>query len=167
MPRKAWRVRTTKTRVSDVTRVFLETGERPDGNLGTFTLLGDPHQLRHVWATVGQSILEEWIVSHPCSRPWAWWELEAPEPRRRTGGIGAALHTVLAIEPCVTYQVPLHWVRPDHEVCFGVGPAVNTADPPRHESQAAYLDRLGLLSASERDYLGMHPELLNDDYLQP
>lgn len=166
MPRKAWRVRGTKTRLSDVTRVFLATRTRPDGHLATFTMLGDAHQLRTVWSTVGRQFLADWVQAHPCTRPWPWWELEAPEPRRRTGGSGVALHSVLAVAPCYRWQIPTAWVRRDHAKLLGVGPAVDPEDPPRHESQAAYLQRLGLLSTEERHYLSTHPELLTDEILR-
>lgn len=166
MPRKHWKIRSAKTRVSDVTREFFETGSRPDGHLATFTLLGDPAQLRAVWAATRSAILGDWLQAHPCARPWVWWDLEAHEPRRRTGGVGAPLHAVLAVDPRYAWQIPRHWVTTDHATVFGVGPAVDPANPPRHESQAAYLDRLGLLSPAEKQYLSTHPELRADEILQ-
>ncbi|HAR38567.1 MAG TPA: hypothetical protein DCS09_08385, partial [Porphyromonadaceae bacterium] len=43
------------------------------------------------------------------------------------------------------------------------GLAIDPADPPKYESQAAYLRRHGLLTREERAHLGKHPELLEPE----
>jgi hypothetical protein len=34
------------------------------------------------WGDVRDELLPQWIREHPGTRPFAWWEQEAPEPRR-------------------------------------------------------------------------------------
>jgi hypothetical protein len=34
------------------------------------------------WGEVRDDLLPKWIMERPGSRPWAWWQEEAPEPRR-------------------------------------------------------------------------------------
>jgi len=112
-----------------------------------------------LWDQHKAGILEEWVEGHPCTRPERWWEFDAPgetaswyprgdchgaQPyRRRIGGSGApsyAARTTLGIPSQWTGGIPL--------------------DPPTFESQAAYLERHGLLTAEERRHLKRHPELL-------
>jgi len=47
------------------------------------------------------------------------------------------------------------------------GKAIDPADPPLFESQAAYLQRHALLTAEERRYLARNPRLLEDEALRP
>ena len=109
--------------------------------------------------------------AHPGHRPWAWWRVEAPEPcRRRLGGIGTPAHECLAHGPEFRFGLPAHWVTPwqvayytgrardvhgqpigaEYRGCGFSGVAIDPDDPPQYESQAAYLERHGLLSAEER-----------------
>jgi hypothetical protein len=96
------------------------------------------------------------------------------EPRKRLGGSGTVAGEVLNIWPHFRFGLPLEWVsafdaryyrgaavdvhgRPiGHEFrgsgFSGVAP--DPHDPPRFESEAAYLDRYGLLTAAERSRLG-------------
>ena len=39
-------------------------------------------QLSEVWAELRDELLPAWIEDNPGTRPYAWWECEAPEPRR-------------------------------------------------------------------------------------
>jgi len=123
-----------------------------------------------LWRKHGEDIVADWIDEHSGSRPWAWWRWNAPEPRQRLGGIGTPAHEVLAYAPTFRLGIPVYWVRP-WEVAYYTGTArdvegrligqefagrdfrgvaIDPADPPRYESQAAFLDRLGLLSPAER-----------------
>lgn len=90
------------------------------------------------------------------------------EPRQRLGGIGSPKHEVLAHAPCFSYGLPNEWVSQHDEDLYNgrltdvngekilsyhegdfKGVAVSPLDPPRFESQAAYLRRLGLLQPGE------------------
>ncbi len=37
--------------------------------------------LREPWEAVKAELLPAWIREHPGTRPFAWWELDAPDPR--------------------------------------------------------------------------------------
>lgn len=101
--------------------------------------------LQALWTAHRAWILEQWITARPGSRPFGWWKYEAPEPRRRLGGVGTLSNDR---HPLLELGIPTHWqiARPASVDRRELDPS----DPPRYESQAAYLDRLGLLSADER-----------------
>ena len=42
-----------------------------------------------MWAELGEGIVAEWAQERPGSRPSCWWRYQAPEPRRRLGGVGS------------------------------------------------------------------------------
>jgi hypothetical protein len=103
------------------------------------------------------------------TRPFIWWSLEARAPRRRLGGVGTPKHEVLNYFPEIRFGIPVYWVnewevsyfngrrRDIHGNRIGTeyadghfqGRAIDPDDPPRYESEATYLARLGLLSAAE------------------
>lgn len=92
------------------------------------------------------------------------------EPRRCVGGIGTPAYEPLNVWPAFDRGIPLEWVstfdvtyyngraRDIHgspigtEYHEGYFPydAIDPEHPPRFESEAAYLDRHGLLTAEER-----------------
>jgi hypothetical protein len=76
------------------------------------------------------------IRGHPGTRPWAWWRYEAREPRRRLGGKGVSLRDDWS-----------YWGTPGSYVYEYDD---DQWDPPVYETQAAYLERLGLLLPEER-----------------
>ena len=92
-----------------------------------------------------------------------------PKPRERLGGIGTPCHEVLNYAPSFTRGVPDQWVSQwdadyyngravdihgnrigteYHEGHF-LGPPIDPDDPPRFESQAAYLRRHNRLAPGE------------------
>ncbi len=116
-------------------------------------------------------MLADFVREHPGQRPHVWWQVEAPEERRRRlGGTGTPSHEALAYMPHFKFGIPTSWVaqwsvdyyngraRDVHGKPIGTeyreghfkGQAIDPDDPPRFESQAAYLDRHGLLTAEER-----------------
>lgn len=165
MARKAWRVLSAKTRISDATQLFLETGDRSPGHLATFTLSEDRDQMRIVWSAVREYVLEGWIMEHPCTRPFAWWQVEAPGPRLRLGGTGTPIDEHLAVQQRFRYGLPLCWASPATVSTFRVGVVPSPADPPVFESQAAYLARHRLLTVTERAHLAAHPQLVTHETL--
>jgi hypothetical protein len=84
------------------------------------------------------AIVAEWTKDNPGTRPSLWWEWCAPEPRKQLGGHGVRRREMFAAcLPVYHCGIPSDWVE------------VDEADPPRFESQAAYLERHALLQADE------------------
>jgi len=130
--------------------------------------------LAEVWTEYGETVLADWIAERPGTRPSLWWLFSAPrqpvgtypgwfydgtlpQPRKRLGGIGTAAHEVLAYTPAFPFGVPLAWIGEGDMTTWpslaGRAEPVAADDPPLFESQAAYLDRLGLLLPGERERL--------------
>ena len=175
--------------VSDAVLHVLETGEpkaeEAHDLLDLHRLVGrNETALRAVWVEHREEILEDFIDENPGRRPWAWWKYDAPEPRLRLGGTGTPAHEVLAHAPAYDRGIPVHWItawdaayysghgRDIHGHPIGTefhgrdfpGVAIDPDDPPRYESQAAYLDRHHLLDADERarlDASDFEPEPIN------
>ena len=168
--------------VSDVVWQFLETGdlhaEDPNEFLDLFHLTGNGDALRAVWIKHhDDEILEDFITECPGRRPWAWWEYDAPELRRRVGGTGTEKWIGLRAHlPVHAFGIPAAWTD-EWEVRYYTGRAVDVHghpigqefrgrhfagvaivadDLPRFESEAAFLARHHLLSADERAQLDDH-----------
>jgi hypothetical protein len=77
-------------------------------------------ELREAWTLLRDELLQEHIAQQPGSRPWAWWQWEAPEDMRQIGEDRTKLS-------CGRVYVS-----------------------PIYETEAAYLARLNLLTAAER-----------------
>ena len=45
-------------------------------------------EITDAWEQLGAEIVEEWITTHPFTRPRMWWRIDAPEPGRLTNGGG-------------------------------------------------------------------------------
>ena len=133
-----------------------------------------------LWAEYGPAVLEWWIIEHAGTRPTCWWKFAAPGHRRRLGGVGTPSWEGLpAIAPRYTLGVPMCWIgeweveyftgkarhvrtgeliAPENVGKPFAGVAIDPANPPMFESEAAYLDRLGLLLPGE------HRRLTNADF---
>jgi hypothetical protein len=152
---------------------FLETGGSGDDS-EMFIMSVNVDAVRSEWDIHKDDVMNNF---EQCSRPWAWWR--DAEPRRRIGGTGTPSSDVLAYAPSFEYGIPGHWVKPFDVAYYNgrfkdvdgkkvgsfqegdfTGRAIDPGDPPRFESQAVYLQRLGLLTATERAYLKRHPELM-------
>jgi hypothetical protein len=107
-------------------------------------LLAGEEGTKAVWERFREEILTEHIAELPGTRPRGWWAFDAPERRRRLGGVG---------EPRFTAWSDMTW-NGLFELWFtGPGWEGTPCDPydmPTFESQATFLDRHGLLSAAER-----------------
>ncbi|MRR56372.1 MAG: hypothetical protein EG822_18045 [Deltaproteobacteria bacterium] len=78
------------------------------------------------------TLLADWIKENPCSRPWFWWEYDAPkEPvsnrfreisfharRERIGGTGSPSWEHLNIGPCFSIGLPCSWVSSFDEAYY-------------------------------------------------
>lgn len=43
-------------------------------------------EIRRIWRDCRESFIARWIDKHPGTRPWAWWQFDAPdEPLRVVG----------------------------------------------------------------------------------
>ena len=109
-----------------------EPGDEMDQAVIALEFFSDPATLERAWEVLGPTATAEHARHHPGCRPALWWRHTAPEPeRRQLGGTGRRS----AMGPI--YGLP--WLL-----------EIDPDDPPRFESQAAYLRRLGLLLPGER-----------------
>ena len=108
------------------------------------------------WDRHRDVVLVAWIRKHPGTRPQAWWEFDAPEPRRRLGGKGTPCHGVLAHAARYASGIPEDWIADFWIVDQGVkAERFDADDAPVFESQAAYLRRLRLLHEREGTRLSL------------
>jgi hypothetical protein len=110
----------------------------------------------------------QWHVKHwPGTRPRLWWKFDSPGQRLRLGGIGDTLDTCSAYAPQFDFGLPVNWRRAD-QLHFDRGTPIDDRDPPRFESEVAYLKRLRLLLPGEarrlrpRDYRPVAVQVCND-----
>ncbi|OHB54670.1 MAG: hypothetical protein A2Y12_19105 [Planctomycetes bacterium GWF2_42_9] len=116
-------------------------------------------RVKELWDNYKAGILEQWIEEHPCSRPEKWWEFDTTENRLRLGGIGK--HNEYS--PCFKNGIPKSWYpSKDNSPPWSKS---SIPDPPCFESQAAYLQRLNLLTPAEKQHLKKHPELLQSEVI--
>jgi len=113
--------------VSDEVIKYLKCGECERGDFEIFLLTGPNgrKELREIWESVKDEIMNTWIIEYSCTRPWAWWEYDAPrwerkfnayfdgtkpEPRQRIGGTGTPNYEVLNYVPYFDKGIPENWV---------------------------------------------------------
>jgi hypothetical protein len=152
----------------EMMRRVLESGadreiERGPGWFAAFQLEGlliraavrrDPERRCDLWDEHGADVLEQFVRAHPGARPYAWWALESPEPRRVVAGAARIRH----LDPLaarLNLGRPFEW----HELLEG-------DEPIRLESQAEYLRRLRVLSPAEHAILGpeaFEPETVDEE----
>jgi hypothetical protein len=126
-------------------------------------------ELAAVWEAHSERIVAEHVADHPGSRPERWWQYNVTEPRQRLGGIGTPASEVLAHKPRYSFGLSVDWVDKWMVKYYGGtavdihgtpigslvptnfrGIAIDMNNPPRFESQAAYLKRHGLFLAGEK-----------------
>lgn len=119
-------------------------------------LPADMAAVEAAWRAHGAKLVEYWASdpeghegtllepapAGPGHRPWGWWAFEAPEPRKRVGGTGEPSDRPWCPAPRLSFGRPAVWET------------WNADDPPRFETEAAYLDRLDLWLAGERKRAG-------------
>ena len=106
--------------------------------------------------------------------------------RLRLGGIGNLDFEFLANVPRFSYGIPTGWISKFQVEYYNgrsldvhgkliesnykngdfEGVPIDPENPPVFESEAAYLDRHGLLSKAEKKYLKQHPELLEPEKVE-
>ena len=182
--------------LADEARHYLFTGQPADWEgcdpFVEFFVFPTRATQRTVWQTHRDELLPGWVSKSPGTRPWAWWEFDAPrcpslpgcesddfslrermlpEPRCRCGGIGQPEYEVLNSAPSLPFAVPATfldswWV--DEEGVNGI--AFDPNNPPQFESQATYLTRHGLLATGEARRLravDFEPEIVSDEGGRP
>lgn len=145
MPRKLRRPKARTASVPIAFQHYVLHGDRDaalaaDPETGWLDLLllcgPDPGRrgLTDLWATVRADLLAVWVQDRPGTRPWAWWELDAPpwttdvparvrplavdnaavwrlkQPRRRLSGIGTPVYEALNYIPELAFGVPVQFV---------------------------------------------------------
>jgi hypothetical protein len=144
-------------------RLLLETGRCGEPNQGAehedWVMLFRAHKpgsraAEPLWRDHGEEILAEWVAEHPGTRPWGWWKFDATEPRPVVRG------TALVSDR--------RWWAERWRDQFGVPMFVQIrprgAALPLVESEASYLQRLGLFAVGERaecDEEAFEPEEIN------
>jgi hypothetical protein len=146
MARKPIRLKTKKSPLTDEQRRWLYSVD--EGLPDDVVILSFEREAATLWKSYRHEVMEWWIEQKPCSRPARFWEFELSEPRKRLGGTG---------EPDVSTDykkgIPSDWE------------AIDPEDPPTFESEAAYLERHGLLTKSEKQWLAEHPEALEPEVI--
>lgn len=100
----------------------------------------DVEAIRVCWEEHREHVLEDFINEHPGERPWAWWKFDSREPRRQLAGAAW-------LEECP------EWGKELVDGVPRVAPPLDPDNPVEYESQADYLERLGLLTVQERHAL--------------
>jgi hypothetical protein len=95
--------------------------------LGFFPYSLTDHEFADLWAEHADRIIEEHVAQWPGTRPYRWWQYDAPrmavgthpdcfwdgklpEPRRRLGGVGTPRHECLGYVPDFSYGLPTGWI---------------------------------------------------------
>jgi hypothetical protein len=108
--------------------------------------------IKKLWDESRDKIMASWISKHPGTRPLLWWRFDSSGDRERIGGKGQMTWEKWpSVMPTFEKGTPSSWAEIDPD------------DPPRFESEAAYLLRHDLLSAQEKKYLVSHPELMEPE----
>jgi len=110
---------------------------------------------KEAWGVLGEQILRDWTCEHPGQRPAAWSWFEAPERRRRVDGVQHPFDD--RVRKKKHDEMPDHYWAKRHayDLHFGVPRIVSGDDmfAAKYESEAEYLERLGLLTEAERKEL--------------
>jgi hypothetical protein len=158
------RIDKRRTDVTDAHEAWLHGDDKEAGLIP----YAPDDELAALWDAHSERIVAEHVATYPGTRPHRWWQYDAPEPRRRLGGIGTPASDVLSCVPTFRYGLPWIWIErwqvmyysglavDIHGAPIGdryprsfAGVAIDPNDRPRFESQAAYLKRHGLFLAGE------------------
>ncbi len=183
MPTK--RQRRTRNRRAEIPAELISYF-RDETGFPTLAFFLNDAEIKAAWYETKDGILKAWIVDAPGTRPSHWWKFEAPEPRRRLGGVGTASSEVLANATSYKFGIPDSFVSQSEADYYNgrakdihgkpigteyqeghfAGVAIDPANPPQYESQATYLQRFGLLLPEELERLGaadFQPEAIEAD----
>ncbi len=133
----------------------------------------DMDAVLQAWEALGGEILKDWIrceppneaTSYACpgTRPWAWWEFDAPELRRRTDGKPHPFENPDRIAHVAEKEAEFPgYAERAMRVWYGLPALFCTPDDfgAEYETQLNHLKRLDLLLPGE---LELVEEMLKDD----
>ena len=105
---------------------------------------------REAWEALRDELLSAWVRDDPCTRPWAWWEFDAPERRRRIDGKPHPFDS-----PARKQHGKKFGHKETEKLFFGMPNYLMVEDDAdaEYESEADYLERLGELTDEELDAL--------------
>lgn len=111
--------------------------------------------MRAAWDSVRSELLDGWITDNPGTRPFAWWRYDAPEPRQRIDGkphpFGDPSRLAVVANLRATNDADDWLCRAACRLSFGTPTLAGLGEGfASYETQAAYLERLGLLTDGER-----------------
>ncbi len=140
--------------ISEAAKRYLLTGDG-SGDADVFIDLRCNGGDRPLWEESREDLLRDFIKANPGRRPFASWKFDLSEPRRRVGGKGEVFpgndHPAN-----LRFGLPTRFVTArDANIFRKVNPGgreyklYDPSDPPRYESEAAYLRRLGLFVKGE------------------
>lgn len=121
------------------------------GFTGYFGDASDPQieaRMREDWETHREELVADWITSNPGSRPWAWWEFDAPEGRRVSDGTFDRQHRVRWANKWQRLYPKVGHLKLIRELFFGI-PRISLGEQVQFETERACLKRLDLLLPGE------------------
>ncbi len=135
-------------RLQDSWLKYLLTGEEPKLDIRFFILKEKGKE--KLCDLYKGAILPRWIKKYPWTRPFAWWEFDAPRNKKRKPEIHKGHEKYFPkVRKMVNgrgklysglfyrFGVPCDWAE------------IDTADPPLYETEGVYLKRHGLLTKEE------------------
>ena len=97
------------------------------------------------WKANRKQILKDFIADHPGQRPYFWWMLDAPEPRKRVKGT--------AVEKEHHETMAYYYGVPSNDTFYELGIDKERIKEADFESELEYLKRLNLLTKEEKKLL--------------
>ncbi len=123
-----------------------------------FAFFWDEWERARDWKAIRGDLLRDFVAASPGRRPFFWWKVDAPGPRLRVGGTGDVI-PAYAIPENLRFGIFRKMSFVDDRLLAAVAPVgagltpFDPADPPRYESQAAYLRRHKLFLPGEEKRL--------------
>ncbi len=152
MPRKPAQLKKQQRRIPENIWMFLNDEIRSCDDFELLLLSQEDSEIKKLWDVSREEILSDWIRAKPGTRPLLWWRLDSPGNRERIGGNGRLLSEKYS-------AILQYWEKG----IFTGWDWIDETDPPTFESEAAYLDRHGLLTAAEKKFIEKHPELMKPE----
>jgi len=151
---------------------FLTTGEMTENPVyawDAYRFQFDKEEQELFWKINRKKILKDFIENHPGKRPYCWWCFDAPEMRRRLGGIGDPRFEHLGVSRSFSFGVPDDFVSQFEADYYNgkarhvnggfipckwkegdfKGVAVDPKNPPVYETELEYLTRHDFLTKTE------------------
>ncbi len=112
---------------------------------------------RAAWEELREPLLRRWVKDNPGTRPHAWWLYDAPERRRRVDGVQHPFDNRKRKEYVAKWAAdyPREAEQNAYRLSYGKPNAFCVSDDftAEYETEAEFLQRLGLLTGAERQAL--------------